>query len=128
MGQEIAISVTREETRVAVLDNGVMTDLYVDRAKQKDFVGNIYIGKVVKVLPGMQAAFIDVGLERTAFLHASDIAKSAYQEGETGDGVEPVLGQFLDAVDQRDHRGQGQSDAGEVDPPRGAVPVLRRIT
>ncbi|MGH7204945.1 MAG: Rne/Rng family ribonuclease [Nitrospiraceae bacterium] len=74
MGQEIAISITREETRVAVLDNGVVTDLYVDRAKQKDFVGNIYKGKVVKVLPGMQAAFVDIGLERAAFIHVSDLS------------------------------------------------------
>jgi len=74
MGQEIAISITREETRVAVLDNGVVTDLYVDRAKRQDFVGNIYKGKVVKVLPGMQAAFVDIGLERAAFLHVSDLS------------------------------------------------------
>lgn len=81
MGQEIAISVTREETRVAVLDNGVMTDLYVDRAKQKDFVGNIYIGKVVKILPGMQAAFIDIGMDKAAFMHVSDLSL----ETEAGD-------------------------------------------
>ena len=81
MGQEIAISVTREETRVAVLDNGVMTDLYVDRAKQKDFVGNIYIGRVVKVLPGMQAAFIDIGMDKAAFMHVSDLSL----ETEAGD-------------------------------------------
>ena len=58
MGVEIAISIAREETRVAVLDNGVVTDLYGDRAKDQDFVGNIYKGRVAKVLPGMQAAFI----------------------------------------------------------------------
>jgi ribonuclease G len=81
MGQEIAISVTREETRVAVLDGGVMTDLYVDRAKQKDFVGNIYIGRVVKVLPGMQAAFIDIGMDKAAFIHVSDLSL----EAEAGD-------------------------------------------
>jgi ribonuclease G len=81
MGQEIAISVTREETRVAVLDGGVMTDLYVDRAKQKDFVGNIYIGRVVKVLPGMQAAFIDIGMDKAAFMHVSDLSF----EAEAGD-------------------------------------------
>ncbi|HKW85486.1 MAG TPA: S1 RNA-binding domain-containing protein, partial [Nitrospiraceae bacterium] len=81
MGQEIAISITQEETRVAVLDNGVVTDLYVDRAKQKDFVGNIYKGKVVKVLPGMQAAFVDIGLERAAFIHVSDLS----METEPGD-------------------------------------------
>src|SRR5579884_1284576 len=74
MGQEIAISVAREETRVAVLDNGLVTDLYTDRAKDKDFVGNIYKGRVAKVLPGMQAAFVDIGLEKAAFMHVSDLA------------------------------------------------------
>ncbi|WP_447977674.1 Rne/Rng family ribonuclease [Candidatus Nitrospira bockiana] len=74
MGRDIAINVTREETRVAVLDNNQVTELYVDRAKHKDFVGNIYKGKVVKVLPGMQATFIDIGLEKAAFMHVSDLA------------------------------------------------------
>ena len=61
MGSEIAISVTREETRVAVLENRVVTELFVDRPRKKDFVGDIYKGKVIKVLPGMQAAFVDIG-------------------------------------------------------------------
>ena len=74
MGVEIAISVTTEETRVAVLENKIVTELYVDRAKKKDFVGDIYKGKVVKVLPGMQAAFVDIGLERAAFMHVSDLS------------------------------------------------------
>ena len=74
MGVEIAISIAREETRVAVLDNGVVTDLYGDRAKDQDFVGNIYKGRVAKVLPGMQAAFIDIGLEKAAFMHVSDLS------------------------------------------------------
>lgn len=82
MGQEIAISVTREETRAAVLENGVVTDLYVDRTKTKDFVGNIYKGKVLKVLPGMQAAFIDIGLDRAAFIHVSDLCTDT-EPGET---------------------------------------------
>ena len=68
MGSEIAITVAREETRVAVLDGGVVTDLFGDRTKHKDFVGNIYKGKVAKVLPGMQAAFVDIGLEKAAFM------------------------------------------------------------
>jgi ribonuclease G len=74
MGVEIAISVAREETRVAVMDGGVVTDLFGDRAKQKDFVGNVYKGKVAKVLPGMQAAFVDIGLDKAAFLHVSDLS------------------------------------------------------
>jgi ribonuclease G len=77
MGIEIAITVSREETRVAVLDNGVVTDLFGDRAKHKDFVGNIYKGKVAKVLPGMQAAFVDIGLEKAAFVHVSDLSMDA---------------------------------------------------
>ena len=74
MGVEIAINITPQETRVAVLENKVVTELYVDRAKKKDFVGNVYKGKVVKVLPGMQAAFVDIGLERAAFMHVSDLS------------------------------------------------------
>ncbi len=74
MGVEIAINRTPQETRVAVLENKVVTELYVDRAQKKDFVGNVYKGKVVKVLPGMQAAFVDIGLERAAFMHVSDLS------------------------------------------------------
>ena len=74
MGLEIAINVTPQETRVAVLDNKVITELYVDRSKKKDFVGDVYKGKVVKVLPGMQAAFVDIGLDRAAFVHVSDLS------------------------------------------------------
>lgn len=82
MGIEIAITVAREETRVAVLDGGVVTDLYGDRAKHKDFVGNIYKGRVAKVLPGMQAAFVDIGLEKAAFMHVSDLSMDA-EPGDT---------------------------------------------
>src|SRR5437773_1139608 len=82
MGLEIAINVTREETRVAVLDHRVLTELYVDRTKTKDFVGNIYKGKVVKVLPGMQAAFVDIGMERAAFIHVSDLSNDT-EPGDT---------------------------------------------
>ncbi len=73
MSEEILINVTPRETRVAVLENGVLQEVYVERASKLGIVGNIYKGKVARVLPGMQAAFIDIGLERAAFLHASDI-------------------------------------------------------
>jgi ribonuclease G len=73
MSKEILINVTPQETRVAILENGVLQELYIERIKRKGLVGNIYVGKVVRVLPGMDAAFIDIGLERAAFLHASDI-------------------------------------------------------
>ena len=73
MSEEILINVTPQETRVAVVENGVLQEVYIERARSRGIVGNIYKGKVVRILPGMQAAFIDIGIERTAFLHASDI-------------------------------------------------------
>jgi len=82
VGLEIAINVSREETRVAVLENRLVTELYVDRVQKKDFVGGIYKGKVVKVLPGMQAAFVDIGLERAAFMHVSDLSEGT-EPGDT---------------------------------------------
>jgi ribonuclease G len=73
MASEIIINVAREETRVAVVDRKLLTDLYIDRAKQRDFVGNVYKGKIVKVLPGLQAAFVDIGQEKAAFMHVSEL-------------------------------------------------------
>ncbi len=74
MSEEILINVTPMETRVAVVENGVLQEIYIERTRAKGIVGNIYQGKVVRVLPGMQAAFVDIGLEKAAFIHASDIA------------------------------------------------------
>ncbi len=74
MSEEILINVAPMETRVAVLDNGVLQEVYIERTQKRGLVGNIYKGKVVRVLPGMQAAFVDIGMERAAFIHAADIA------------------------------------------------------
>lgn len=73
MNSEILINITPMETRVAVVENGAVQELYVEREHGRGIVGNVYKGKVIRVLPGMQAAFIDIGLERAAFIHASDI-------------------------------------------------------
>ena len=73
MSEEILINVTPRETRIAMVENGVLTEVFVERVSRLGLVGNIYKGKVSRVLPGMQAAFVDIGLQRTAFLHASDI-------------------------------------------------------
>ena len=74
MSEEILINVTPPETRVAVVESGVVQEIIVERAERCGLVGGIYKGRVCRVLPGMQAAFVDVGLDRAAFLHASDIA------------------------------------------------------
>ena len=80
--EEILVNVTPREVRAALLENGVLQEVYIERAARRGLISNIYKGKVSRVLPGMQAAFIDIGLERTAFLHASDI----FQPGSTENG------------------------------------------
>jgi ribonuclease G len=77
--EEILINVTSSEVRAALLENGVLQEVYIERAARRGLISNIYKGRVLRVLPGMQAAFIDIGLQRTAFLHASDIAASRAQ-------------------------------------------------
>ncbi len=73
MSEEILMNITPMESRVALVENGVLQEIYVERSRSRGIVGNIYKGKVVRVLPGMQAAFVDIGLERAAFIHASEI-------------------------------------------------------
>ena len=73
MSEEILINVTPPETRVAVIENGVLQEVVIERTRERGLVGNIYKGEVCRVLPGMQAAFVDIGLPRAAFLHLSDL-------------------------------------------------------
>jgi ribonuclease G len=73
MTEDILINFAPQETRVAVMYQGAVQELHIERTASRGLVGNIYIGRVVRILPGMQSAFIDVGLERTAFLHVADI-------------------------------------------------------
>jgi ribonuclease G len=73
MPSELIINVTYQETRVALMENGILAEIYIERHSDRGIVGNIYKGKVVRVLPGMQAAFVDIGLARSAFLHVADI-------------------------------------------------------
>ena len=97
MSEEILINFTPQETRVAVMQQGVAQELHIERTASLGIVGNIYQGKVVRILPGMQSAFIDVGLERTAFLHVADIwqprngEKGERAEGETQRPIERIL-------------------------------------
>ena len=73
MQQDILINWSPQETRVAVVENGAVQELHVERTLERGLVGNVYLGKVARVLPGMQSAFIDIGLERAAFLHVADV-------------------------------------------------------
>ncbi|MAN53276.1 MULTISPECIES: ribonuclease G [Marinimicrobium] len=85
MSEELLINVSPVETRVALVENGVVQELHIERSHGKGYVGNIYKGKVVRVLPGMQAAFVEIGLARTAFIHASDMAETDDDEGRRGE-------------------------------------------
>ena len=85
MSEELLVNVTPRETRVAVVENGMLQELHIERGSQRGVVGNVYKGKVQRVMPGMQAAFVDIGLERAAFLHANDIFRSAPLDGVAGD-------------------------------------------
>ena len=88
MGEEILINFTPMETRVAVIENGMPQEVYVERVNRRGIVGNIYQGKVVRVLPGMQAAFVDIGLERAAFIHVEEVlAQNATQEEKTNASI-----------------------------------------
>jgi ribonuclease G len=83
ISKEVLINVTPQETRVAILENGMLHELYIERSRNRGLVGNVYKGRVARVLPGMEAAFVDIGLERAAFLHVSDMAMSAKLQAES---------------------------------------------
>ena len=89
MSEEILVNVTPRETRVAVVENGMLQELHIERGWRRGVVGNIYKGRVQRVMPGMQAAFVDIGLERTAFLHANDVVRPVQPEA-VDDTLPPV--------------------------------------
>ena len=80
MSVEVLVNVAPAETRAALVEEGVVQELHIERRSRRGLVGNLYQGRVTRVLPGMQAAFIDIGLERTAFLHAADVASPPSHE------------------------------------------------
>ena len=89
MKEEILFNVTPQESRAAVLENGMLQELFIERASSRGLVGNIYRGKVIRVLPGMQAAFINIGRERSAFLHAAEILPMVEEESSESSKVQP---------------------------------------
>ena len=97
MSEELLVNVSPVETRVALVENGVLQELYIERSHNKGLVGNIYLGRVVRVLPGMQAAFVDIGLARTGFIHANDMVSLR----ETNLAQLPMLVETPDEADIR---------------------------
>ncbi len=95
VSEEILINVTPRETRVGVVENGMLQEVHVERASKRGYVGNIYKGRVQRVMPGMQAVFVEIGLERAAFLHASDIVRPPLAEGAEGNGHVPSISELV---------------------------------
>ena len=106
MANKLIINARHHETRVALVENGVVMELHTERKTGQELIANIYRGRVVKVLPGMQAAFVDIGLDRTAFLYVSDVYRdlSDLEKLMLGDGKAEEDSELLDATTtQRDH-------------------------
>lgn len=87
MNEDILINITPQETRVALILQGAVQELHIERTLSRGLAGNVYLGKVVRVLPGMQSAFIDIGLERAAFLHVADIWEAKPHDGPSNQSV-----------------------------------------
>ncbi len=124
MKQEMLINVAQpEECRIAIVEDGQLEELYVERTSQDNYVGNIYKGKVVNIEPSIQAAFVDFGVGRNGFLHISDVEPQYYRQGGF-DPTRPIesgprsrhhdidLGDD-DPVDDESPEGEGVDDAGD---------------
>ena len=90
MSEDLLVNITPQETRVALILQGAVQELHIERTASRGRAGNIYLGKVVRVLPGMQSAFVDIGLERAAFLHVADIWESRSHDGATAAPLQPI--------------------------------------
>ena len=116
MPQNIIINSTPYEARVALLENNTLVEIHLERAQQRNIAGNIYLGRVTRVLPGMQAAFVDIGLEKAGFIHASDLfggtLPAGYAENDTEDDAEAGT----DELDEFDGPGDEDAAADEQSP------------
>ena len=99
MSDEILINITPREMRVAIVENGVLQDVLIERVRRLGLVGNIYKGRICRVLPGMQAVFVDIGLERAAFLHVSDLSASEKEKADVEE-IEQIFQEGQDLIVQ----------------------------
>jgi ribonuclease G len=95
ISEEILINITPQETRVAIVENGALQEVSIERQRSRGIVGNIYKGKVNRVLPGMEAAFVDIGLEKAGFLHVSDIDTGDDSAGAEENTMRPTINELL---------------------------------
>src|SRR5262245_23610170 len=121
MNKEMVISSTPHETRVAILEDDQVVEIFIEREHSRGVVGNIYKGRVSKVLPGMQSAFVDLGLERDAFLYVSDVISPTEESLE--DDEDTSTGAGDETAGNRDASGEIPLDPAGLTPPLG-TPVI----
>ncbi|MFN7799406.1 hypothetical protein [Gemmatimonas sp.] len=109
MKRELLVNATPRETRVAIIEDGQLVELLVDRPDARRMVGDVYLGKVEAVLPGIQAAFVNIGTEKSAFLHAADVVVEDAQVSDDDDEDE-------DAAEEQGGGGGGRRGRREVRP------------
>ncbi|HZN37109.1 MAG TPA: S1 RNA-binding domain-containing protein, partial [Pirellulaceae bacterium] len=126
MKSEMLINVSQpEECRIAIVEEGVLEELYIERASQESFVGNIYKGRIVNLEPSIQAAFVDFGVGRNGFLHISDVEPQYFRQGgfDPGESMGPGRMADIDVGDDdeingEDEPGNNGGEGGEQGPPR----------
>src|ERR1051326_7347048 len=123
MQKELIISATPQETKVAILEDDELVEYYIERHRSQSIVGNIYKGKVTKVLPGMQSAFVDIGLERDAFLYVSDFFEDTEEYDKIVSTVEDEVAQL-----QETGRGKAAGPAAPTPPVVQPSPAAPPIT
>ena len=112
MPSEILINVRPNETRVAYLENGTLVDLKIERKTSPTLVGSIHRGKVIRVLPGMQAAFVDIGLDRAAFLYVGDVRGDI--DGDPGDLFEPIEKSIDKTLESTDREAEANANKPKI--------------
>src|SRR5579884_3667756 len=117
MQKELIISTTSQETKIAILEDDELVEFYIERHRSQSIVGNIYKGKVTKVLPGMQSAFVDIGLERDAFLYVSDFFEDTEE-------YDKIVSTVEDEVAQLQEGGRSKQTAA---PPPAPLAVPARV-
>src|SRR5262245_42278119 len=121
MSKELFVSSTPHETKVAIVEEDQLAEIYFERENEYTLAGSIYKGKVTRVLPGMQSAFVEIGLERDAFLYVSDFVEAQEEDGE----FETIAGpetQSEDRGDSEDLPGERRTHRGERRRDRGRSP------
>ncbi|MCA9202848.1 MAG: S1 RNA-binding domain-containing protein, partial [Planctomycetales bacterium] len=128
MKKEMLINVSQpEECRIAIIEDGVLEELYIERASQDNYVGNIYKGKIVNLEPSIQAAFVDFGVGRNGFLHISDVEPQYFRQGgfDPEQAVERNSDAEFDDDEDDNGDGRGKGRGGRRRPFRGGRPRVK---